>query len=122
VAVGHRGNSGPVVDALQQRACPIEIVRSCHDLNTPTHPRGQIAPGVDVRGELILQQHDALSRPHRQIGRGKAGAVARRGDERNLVGVGGDQLGKQAPCRLRVLKEVARAAMRQGVDLRAMAT
>lgn len=108
MALRRRHQGDILTDHRQQRRCPV-AVRRPGDGGDPRAPLGrQLAPLIDVGGELLRQHDDALAPLHRNVGRGERDGIARRRDDADVVGRGTHQRGEMAARPVRGGKEVCR--------------
>ena len=96
-AMGQGGNGGAFVDRGENRAGQI-AVGGIHGDDLGAGARRGRPPRIEVGRKLVRKQHDGLPGPKRQVAGGDRHAVARGGDDGDVVRAGIDDAGEEAAC------------------------
>jgi hypothetical protein len=104
---GERRRAG-TLDRGEHRGGPVAVVGLRHHVDDEALGAGAGGPFQHRRRVIVLQQQHAAAGRHRQHLRRRGGAVADRGDQRHVAGLGVDQLRRRAPRPLVLLGGEAR--------------
>src|SRR3712207_4504446 len=106
VAVRHGHDGSVLVKMAQHGRGPVVIEGTRYGDELRAAPLRKLAPRVDVRGELILQDEDVLPRLHLHVRRGDGYTVADGGDQGDAVRFRANEPRKQRPGLLGIIEEV----------------
>ena len=106
MAIRHGDDGGVVIDLFDQGPGPVGVFGAGYGGELRPFARRQLAPGVDVGGELVLEDDDLLSLVHRHVGCRDGDPVANGRNNGDAVGVSADEPREQRTDHFHVLEEV----------------